>query len=69
MARHEQPSRRDASARQAAERSNKRLAGGEAHRDPERLEMGGKRLHADDTQRQRIADEPDEDGLNAEQHR
>ena len=49
--------------------ANQRLAGGEARRDPERLEMGGKRLHADDTQRQRIADEPDEDGLNAEQHR
>lgn len=54
---------------EAAGPVDRRLAGGEARRDPERLEMGSKRLHADDTQRQRIAAEPDEDGLNAEQHR
>jgi hypothetical protein len=69
MAIPNQSSGHHAGAQQAGRDANQRLAGGEAHRDPERLEMGGKRLHADSTLRQPIGPEVDDDGLNAEQHR
>ena len=69
MAGRERSTRREGGAQQAGGGDNRRLAGGEAHRDPERLEMGGKRLHADSTPRQAIGPAVDDDGLNADQHR
>ena len=54
---------------ETAGQADRRLAGGETRRDPERLEMGRKRLHADATQRQPLATDTDDDGLNAEQLR
>ena len=69
MAGRDRSSRPNEDPTRAGDSVNRRLAGGEAQRDPERLEMGGKRLHADSTLRQPNAGEPDEDGLNAEQHR
>ena len=68
MAGRERTPRGNEGGPRAPAEANQRLAGGEAHRDPERLELDGKRPHADSTGRQSIATD-DDDGLNAQQYR
>lgn len=54
MARHD-------SQDQKQQKVNRQLAGGESDRDPDRLEMGGKRLHADATRGQQLGTDTDGD--------